>query len=104
MLSLSLASHPVALAVFAVTEGFGFGMCLLATALLLVNYFGPAENPAIFGTFNLITTVAMVGPYVGGLVRDLLGGFGALFQGNALLMSLILVLAACMRPPRGAVP
>jgi predicted MFS family arabinose efflux permease len=104
MLSLSLASHPVALAVFAVTEGFGFGMCLLATALLLVNYFGPADNPAIFGTFNLITTVAMIGPYVGGLVKDLLGGFGALFQGNALLMSLILVLAAFMHPPRGTAP
>lgn len=99
MLALSMAGHPVALGVFAVTEGFGFGMCLLATALLLVNYFGPRDNPAIFGTFNLITTLAMVGPYVGGLIKDLLGGFGALFQGNAVLMFVIMLLAIALRRP-----
>lgn len=104
MLSLSLASHPLALGIFAVTEGFGFGMCLLATALLLVNYFGPADNPAIFGTFNLITTAAMVGPWLGGLIKDVLGGFGILFQGNALVMAVILAAAAMMRPPRRAGP
>ena len=99
MLALSFANNHVALGVFAVTEGFGFGMTLLATTLLLVNYFGPSENPAIYGTFNLITTIAMVGPYLGGLIKDVFGSFGGLFQGNAVLMLLIVVLAAAMRPP-----
>ena len=99
MLALSLADNHVALGVFAVTEGFGFGMCLLATTLLLVNYFGPSENPEIYGTFNLITTIAMVGPYLGGLIKDVSGGFGGLFQGNAALMLLIVMLAVAMRPP-----
>ena len=100
MLALSVADNRLALGVFAVTEGFGFGMCLLATTLLLVNYFGPSDNPAIYGTFNLITTIAMVGPYVGGVIKDLFGGFGGLFQGNAVLMLLIVGMAAGMRPPR----
>jgi MFS family permease len=99
MLALSFADHHLALGVFAVTEGFGFGMCLLATTLLLVNYFGPAENPEIYGTFNLITTIAMVGPYLGGVIKDLFGGFSGLFQGNAVLMLVIVIVAAFMRPP-----
>jgi MFS family permease len=100
MLALSFAGNHVALGVFAVTEGFGFGMCLLATTLLLVNYFGPSENPEIYGTFNLITTIAMIGPYLGGVIKDLFGGFSGLFQGNAVLMLVIVLLAATMRPPR----
>jgi MFS transporter, OFA family, oxalate/formate antiporter len=100
MAALSVANDRLALGVFAVTEGFGFGMCLLATTLLLVNYFGPSENPAIYGTFNLITTFAMVGPYLAGLIKDVFGGFGGLFQGYALFMLLIVAMAAVMRPPK----
>jgi len=100
MVALSVAGNPFALGVFAVCEGFGFGMCLLATTLLLVNYFGPSENPEIYGTFNFITTLAMVGPYVGGVIKDLFGGFGSLFQGNAVVMLLIVMLAVAMRPPK----
>ena len=104
MVALSVAGYPLALGVFAVCEGFGFGMCLLATTLLLVNYFGPTDNPEIYGTFNFITTLAMVGPYIGGLIKDLFGGFAGLFQGNAVVMLLIVVLAAAMRPPAQLTP
>jgi OFA family oxalate/formate antiporter-like MFS transporter len=99
MAALSVADNHLALGVFAVSEGFGFGMVLLATTVLLVNYFGPSENPEIYGTFNLITTLAMVGPYIGGLIKDVFGGFGGLFQGCALVMLLIVAMAAVMRPP-----
>lgn len=99
MAALSVADHHLALGVFAVSEGFGFGMCLLATTVLLVNYFGPSENPEIYGTFNLITTLAMVGPYIGGLIKDVFGGFGGLFQGYAVFMLLIVAMAVAMRPP-----
>ena len=99
MAALSVANNHLALGIFAVSEGFGFGMCLLATTVLLVNYFGPSENPEIYGTFNLITTLAMVGPYIGGLIKDIFGGFGGLFQGCALVMLLIVALATAMRPP-----
>jgi MFS family permease len=99
MAALSVADNHLALGVFAVSEGFGFGMVLLATTVLLVNYFGPSENPEIYGTFNLITTLAMVGPYVGGLIKDIFGGFGGLFQGCAVSMLVIVALAVAMRPP-----
>jgi MFS family permease len=99
MAALSVADNHLALGVFAVSEGFGFGMVLLATTVLLVNYFGPSENPEIYGTFNLITTLAMVGPYVGGLIKDIFGGFGGLFQGCAVCMLVIVALAVAMRPP-----
>ena len=103
MAALSVADNRFALGIFAVAEGFGFGMCLLATTLLLVNYFGPSESPEIYGTFNLITTLAMIGPYVAGLIKDVFGGFGGLFQGYAVFMLLIVAMAAAMRPP-GARP
>jgi MFS family permease len=99
MAALSVADNHLALGIFAVSEGFGFGMCLLATTVLLVNYFGPSENPEIYGTFNLITTLAMVGPYIGGLIKDIFGGFGGLFQGCALCMLLIVAMVVAMRPP-----
>lgn len=100
MVALSVAGNRFALGVFAMAEGFGFGMCLLASTLLLVNYFGPSENPEIYGTFNLITTLAMIGPYLAGLIKDLFGGFGGLFQSYALGMLLIVAMAAAMRRPR----
>ncbi len=99
MAALSVADNHLALSIFAVSEGFGFGMCLLATTVLLVNYFGPSENPEIYGTFNLITTLAMVGPYIGGVIKDVFGGFGGLFQGCAVCMLLIVALVVAMRPP-----
>jgi OFA family oxalate/formate antiporter-like MFS transporter len=99
MAALSVADNHLALGIFAVAEGFGFGMVLLATTVLLVNYFGPSENPEIYGTFNLITTLAMVGPYIGGLIKDIFGGFGGLFQGCAVCMLLIVAMAVAMRPP-----
>ncbi len=100
MAALSVAGNWLAIGLFAVFEGFGFGMCLLATTVLLVNYFGPSENPEIYGTFNLVTTAAMVGPVTAGMVADAFGGFASVFQGYALIMLLIVALAVAMRPPR----
>ncbi|HEY6451532.1 MAG TPA: MFS transporter [Steroidobacteraceae bacterium] len=98
--ALSVAAHWLPIGIFAVAEGFGFGMCLLATTVLLVNYFGPSDNPEIYGAFNLITTLAMIGPVTGGLITDAFGGFARLFQGYAVLLLLLVVIAMAMRPPR----
>ncbi len=99
MAALSVADNWTAMVVFAAAEGFGFGMCFFATAILLVNYFGPADNPEIYGTYNLITTAAMVGPVLGGFVADRFGGFAGLFQAYAAVMLAIVALTATMRPP-----
>lgn len=100
MIALSVADNPAALAIFAIGEGFGFGMCFLATALLLLNYFGEKDNPEILGTMNFITTAAMLGPVVAGYIGDKAGGFSGAFQLNAALMLVIIIAVAVMKPPR----
>lgn len=99
MAALSMADSWAPLVVFAAAEGFGFGMCFFATAILLVNYFGPAENPEILGTFNLITTAAMIGPALGGFIAGRFGGFAELFQGYAVGMLIMIAVTAFMKPP-----
>ena len=56
MLALSAADNMIAVALFVVGEGYGFGMCLFTTTMLLVNYYGPKEAPKTMGTMHSITT------------------------------------------------
>lgn len=99
MLALAVADNPVAITTFALGEGYGFGMCYFATTILLVNYFGPRDNPEILGTLNLITTIAMLGPALGGMVGDQLGSFAIVFLAYSIVLLLILMITAVMRPP-----
>ena len=100
MLALSVADNPVTLFIFAVGEGFGFGVCFLATALLLLNYFGEKDNPELLGTMNFLTTAAMVGPVLAGYIAGKAGGFSMVFQLNAALLLVVIVAVAAMKPPR----
>ena len=104
MLALSVADNPGALIFFAIGEGFGFGMCFLATALLLLNYFGEKDNPEILGTMNFITTAAMAGPVIAGYLGDKVGGFSIAFQLNAALLLIIIIAVALMKPPQQKTP
>ena len=100
MLALSVADNPVTLFIFAVGEGFGFGVCFLATALLLLNYFGEKDNPELLGTMNFLTTAAMVGPVLAGYIAGKASGFSMVFQLNAALLLVVIVAVAAMKPPR----
>ncbi len=99
MLALAVADDLFTIAVFAFAEGYGFGMCFYTTTVLLINYFGPKNNPEILGMLNFITTLAMLGPVTAGYIGDKLGGFSILFQGFAVVLLIILILAAMMQPP-----
>jgi len=103
MLALSYADNMTMIVLFAIGEGYGFGMCMFATTILLVNYYGPKEAPKTMGTMYLITTVAMFGPVLGGYVADRYGGFAGVFQAYAAVLALILVAVVMMRPPTLAV-
>ena len=103
MLALSYADNMTMIVLFAIGEGYGFGMCMFATTILLVNYYGPKEAPKTMGTMYLITTVAMFGPVLGGYVADHYGGFAGVFQAYAAVLALILVAVVMMRPPELAV-
>lgn len=102
MLALSVADNPAAIVIFALCEGYGFGMCLFATTVLLVNYFGASDTPESLGTMNLITTVAMVGPVLAGFISDTFGSFAGAFQGYSVILFIILVAAIAMKPPQKA--
>jgi len=103
MLALSIADNTTMIVLFAIGEGYGFGMCMFATTILLVNYYGPKEAPKTMGTMYLITTVAMFGPVLGGYVADQYGGFAGVFQAYAAVLAIILVAVVMMRPPALAV-
>lgn len=103
MLALSHADNMTMIVLFAIGEGYGFGMCMFATTILLVNYYGPKEAPKTMGTMYLITTVAMFGPVLGGYVADHYGGFAGVFQAYAVVLAVILVAVVTMRPPTLAV-
>ena len=100
MLALSVADDPLTIVLFAIGEGYGFGMCMFATTILLINYYGPKEAPKTMGTMYLISTVAMLGPVFGGYIADTFGGFEWVFRGYAVVMLLCCIAIVGMRPPQ----
>lgn len=92
------ASAPVAI-LFAIFDGFAFGMALFATTALLIDYFGLKNSPALLGGANLIATVAMLGPTIAGQTADRWGSFSPIFMiyaGAALVAAVAVIL---MRNP-----
>ncbi len=100
MLALSVADSTSMIILFSIAEGYGFGMCMFSTTILLVNYYGPKEAPKTMGTMYLVTTLAMLGPVMGGYVADRAGGFAGIFQSYAVLLTICLVAVVVMRPPQ----
>ncbi len=100
MLALTVADSPLTIGLFVAGEGYGFGMCFFATTVLLVNYYGPDEAPKTMGTMYLVTTIAMIGPALGGYVADTFGSFESVFQGYAIVMFICLIAVLLMRPPQ----
>ena len=100
MLALANADDMQTIILFAIGEGYGFGMCLYSTAIILVNYYGPRESPKTLGTMHLITTVAMLGPALGGFVADAVGGFAGVFRAYAVILAVCLIAVVLMRPPQ----
>ncbi len=99
MLALASADNVVTIVLFAFGEGYGFGMCMFATTILLVNYYGPKEAPKTMGTMHMFSTVAMLGPVLGGVVADTFGGFSGLFRVYAVILLACLVAVSLMKPP-----
>jgi len=95
------SSYPMMLA-YAVGSGIGFGVTLLAVTVLLLNYYGRTHNLEIFSLTCLIGAVSALGPTIAGAVRDASGGFTPAFEAFAMVIALILIAVAFMRPPRRA--
>ena len=90
--------------IFALGVGTGFGMTVLAVSILLLNYYGRRNNLELFSLVCMVGAVSALGPVIGGLMRDRLGGFTPTFQIFAVVVGVIFVAALFMRPPRKAAP
>ncbi|MEM7569671.1 MAG: MFS transporter [Pseudomonadota bacterium] len=99
MVALAYADRPLTITLFGLGEGYGYGMCLFATTVLLVDYFGTSKNPEVFGLMHLITTVAMIGPVFAGFVAERVGGFGPVFLGYGAVVFCVMLTVATMTAP-----
>jgi MFS family permease len=100
MAGLAQASGLGLMAVYALGVGLGMGLSLLASTVLLLDYFGKRPNLELFSTMCLISTAAAAGPAFGGWARDALGSFTAMFWLCAAITAAILIATLAMRPPR----
>lgn len=102
MTALAFAtSLPVAIA-FALFDGFAFGMALFATTVLMIEYFGLKNSPALLGSANLLATIAMAGPTIAGKTADLYGDFAPIFIVYALAALTVAVAVLMIANPNGA--
>jgi MFS family permease len=91
-------SYPMML-LYVVGTGLGFGLTALAVTVLLLNYFGRTHNLEIFALTCLIGALSALGPFIGGIIRDSVGGFGLTFQLFAAVILVVMGAALFMRPP-----
>ncbi len=98
--ALSVAHTYPLMIVYAVGTGLGFGITVLAVTVLLINYYGRGHNLEIFSLTALVGAVSALGPVIGGVMRDALGGFALTFQLYAAIIFVVFLAALFMRPPR----
>ena len=99
LIALSVASTLPMMLLYAVGTGVGFGMTALAVTILLLNYYGRRHNLEIFSLVCLVGAPAALGPFIGGFMRDRLGGFAPTFDLFAAAVAAVFVAAMFMRPP-----
>lgn len=84
---------------YIVGVGVGFGLSFLASTLLLLDYFGKRPNLELFSIMCTLSTVAALGPFVGGWMRDALGNFWAVLVGHGAISAAVLAACLFLRPP-----
>ena len=99
LVALANARDMTLMIVYALGIGIGYGLTFFASTILLLDYFGRRPNLELFATVNLISTTGSVAPFLAGLSRDHLGSFTPFFLALAVLMAIVLIAVAWMRPP-----
>ena len=84
---------------YAVGVGGGYGLSYLATAVLLLRWFGPRRNLELFSVMALVSTLAAVGPWAAGVIHDRTGSFTPALWAGAALAAAALAAVAVTRPP-----
>jgi MFS family permease len=98
--ALAQASGWGLMTVFSIGAGLGLGLSLLASSVMLLDYFGKTPNLELFSLMCLISTSAAAGPAIGGWVRDTLGSFTGVFWVCAAVTGATLAATLALRPPK----
>lgn len=99
MIGLGFGTNWVALGIYAVGIGVGYGMTFLSTSVLLMNYYGRHAYLELFSLMNVGATIASFGPFLGGYMRDVTGSFAYAFFLYTLVPGAVLLAVLIMRPP-----
>ncbi len=89
---------------YAAGVGAGYGLSYLATAVLLLRWFGPRRNLELFSLMALVSTLAAVGPWAAGVVHDRTGSFTPALWAGAALAAVALAAVAVVRAPGAPSP
>lgn len=98
LMALGMAALAVArtwpwFAVYVMGVGLGYGVSFLATTVLLLKWFGRRRNLELFSIMCLVSTLAALGPVLGGWAHDRMGSFAPVIWACA---GLALVFAAAL--------
>lgn len=99
MIGLGFGTNWVALSIYAIGIGVGYGMTFLSTSVLLMNYYGRHAYLELFSLMNVGATIASFGPFLGGYMRDVTGSFAYAFFLYTLIPGSVLLAVLLMRPP-----
>ena len=91
-------------ALYVVGVGAGYGLSYLATAVLLLRWFGPRRNLELFSVMALVSTLAAVGPWAAGRIHDAGSGFAPALWACAVVAALAALASALVRAPQAARP
>ena len=91
MAALGFVKGPLFFTLAVTAVGVGYGLSSLATPLLLLTWFGRRRNLDLMSIMCLVSTLAAVGPWLGGLVKDQSGAFAPAFAVFGLVSLLALI-------------
>jgi len=97
-LLLGIGPRPVFAMVFAVLYGGGWGVGWIGANILLLRYYGREAAPRMVGAAVAITTLAVVGPVIAGMVADRRGSLAMVFLALGGLLATTAALLAWHRP------
>jgi predicted MFS family arabinose efflux permease len=79
--------------------GIGWGLCIVAGTVGVLDYFGGLVGSRAMGIVSLLITIGVLGPVAAGAVRDAYGTYTPIFVGSvAILLVLAIPIFAMPRP------
>lgn len=93
------AGHPVAMTIFSVSFGLGWGTTYVASTVLLLEYYGREIGAQMLALSHMISTVAAAGPLIAGATADHFGTFTPVFYLYTIALMLVALPIVMMEKP-----